>query len=167
MGDSDDGALTRKWKENDKCLAQWEDGVWYNAYIKECSNQRYRVHYTDYGNEAFVSEEEIVQTSLEIPDHGSVDVFVHQVEEGPTKQAVCSEVSSSGDSSSSFEFDSVAEKINLQQELTHQEDVKQPRVGDCCLCLKPSRRAKALICDGSIVCWGCAVQVSFRNSIIS
>ena len=162
--------MNRKWKENDKCLAQWEDGVWYNACIKECNNQRYRVHYTDYGNEAFVSETEIIQTSLEIPDHGSVDVFVNQVEEVPTKRAVCSEVSSSGDSSSSFEFDqedSVAEKRDLRQELAQIEVVKQPSVGDCCLCLKPSRRAKALICDGSIVCWGCAVQVSFRISIIS
>ena len=33
------------------------------------------------------------------------------------------------------------------------------RAPQCFLCLRDARKAKELICDGTIVCWNCAVQV--------
>ena len=37
-----------------------------------------------------------------------------------------------------------------------------PRGPQCSLCLKDARKAKELICDGSTVCWGCAVKVDLQ-----
>ena len=37
-----------------------------------------------------------------------------------------------------------------------------PRAPQCSLCLKDARKAMELVCDGSTVCWGCAVKVKRR-----
>ena len=40
-----------------------------------------------------------------------------------------------------------------------------PRGPQCSLCLKEARKPMELICDGSTVCWGCAVKVNNKTSL--
>ena len=50
-------------------LARWdEDGVWYNAVIENIAEDgRIEVTFTDYGNSAIVSREDIVSHAGDIP----------------------------------------------------------------------------------------------------
>ena len=178
-GDGEDVKETGKpWKVQERCCARWEtDGVWYNAEIKEClPGGRYHVVFTDYGNEDYVFETGLVKSSLELQDLDLIDEFVTQYcgeegeegegdgredndggesrgeGEGVVKQEDFS--TGKGSSSSSLASSEVREKTAAQPSL--------PSGPQCSLCLKDARRAKELICDGSIVCWGCAVQVDLQ-----
>jgi len=72
-----------KLKTGDTCVALWqEDGVWYNASVKEVSDSVVLVQFTDYGNEDHVKIDSIVLNPLDIPKDAEVDVNVNGILQG-------------------------------------------------------------------------------------
>ena len=64
-----------RYYENEKVIARWSStNVWYNCVIKEVlPGNKFRVLYTDYGNEDVVPLEQVVSEPSEIPVDGLVD----------------------------------------------------------------------------------------------
>ena len=67
------------------CLARWEeDDVWYRAEVVGRTQDAYIVQFFDYGNQAEVNSDRIVQNLLEIPLHDMVDENVIDVDHNNT-----------------------------------------------------------------------------------
>jgi len=94
-----DSSSTKKGlAEGDKCIAKWkEDGVWYNAAIKEVTDLSVVVEFTDYGNEEVVALESIVNKATDIPKDAEIDTYVlkqenmHQSDEASSSSKQTSE----------------------------------------------------------------------------
>ena len=131
--------------------------------VREAVNDFYVVEYIDRGDFAMFSFEDISPVDVISSRVGEELLVPLQEEEEVTNdvgeyQAACSDISSSEDSClSSFESDE-EERINEPIPIKP-EPVPESTKMTCCVCLNTARKAMALICDGSIVCWNCAVQV--------
>jgi len=149
-----------EWKVGESCLAKWsKDGVWYNVEIKEClPRRRYLVRFTDYGNFDCVNEKEMVHSTSDIQDGDEVDENVIQHVGFDSFRAACSDIGSSDDSSLSLESD--PEEPVTEKDLTQPEQVVTGPVSgsECSICELVAKKPQRLVCDGSLVCWNCAVK---------
>ena len=59
------------WKVGSRCIARWEDGIWYRAEVEKVQQDGVLVFFIDYGNSAIVSE--VVSLFSEIPESDKCD----------------------------------------------------------------------------------------------
>jgi len=105
-------------------VAKWEeDRVWYRARVdRRVGVDRYKVTFTDFGNQAEVSDEHVLK-----------------------------------------DFDDVVDGELISDVVEREKLV--PADLQCSLCHRLSRLGMRLSCDGSVVCWGCAVkQVNLHHT---
>ena len=71
------------------CIAKWsEDSVWYRAEIlTDGEDGFYNVLFVDYGNEAEVGGEDIVDAASEIPEDEEIDLNINVKSESPKEKA--------------------------------------------------------------------------------
>ena len=114
------------------------------------------VRFTDYGNFDYVNEEEMVLSTSDIPHSELIDENA-RVGEIDSFRAACSDIGSSDDSSlSSLESD---QEGSVNEDPIAKPDpvaVSDPR---CSVCELSAKKLHRLVCDGSLVCWNCAVKV--------
>ena len=73
-----------EWEVGRRCVARWgEDGVWYRAEVLARTQTGATVIFTDYGNEAEVTEGDMVEAVEEVPADSDIDenVFPDKPEE--------------------------------------------------------------------------------------
>ena len=101
-------------------------------------------------------EKEMVHSTSDIPDGDEVDENITQ----NVALAACSDISSSDDSSLSLESDP-EEPVTEKDLMTQTEQAAGgPASGpECSLCELVAKKPQRLVCDGSLVCWNCAVKV--------
>ena len=58
-------------KVGSRCIARWEDGIWYRAEVEKVQQDGVLVFFIDYGNSAIVSE--VVNLFSEIPESDEYD----------------------------------------------------------------------------------------------
>ena len=128
------------WKEGHSCVARWkEDGVWYRAIVEEdLGRGDFYVTFFDYGNDAVVSKDSIVGTVAEIAEGEAVDENVFT----PLEKTVTTE-------EEERPVDAEAQKATCTQ---------TPKELVCCLCNTVKKSMSRLTCDGTPVCWNCAVM---------
>ena len=123
----------------------------HKAVIKEIMNptSHYLVQFVEKGNLGLISSAEVSHPEDEPPRPQQKAIQTRQDCEGEggggNKKEVCSS------NSEGFEL---VEKRAAPPTL--------PRGLQCSLCMEDARKPQELICDGSIVCWNCAVKVSLH-----